>query len=100
MGIENMPASYKLYDGAWPSNALSALNATKAKDACQSKCESFPDCGYTVEFPGNAWCTVLSTEPTCDSLDKGEGDCGSSGVGAHTYKYNMQPATRDKNNDM
>merc|ERR1712226_716759 len=67
---------YKLYDANLAAN-----------EDCRAKCLEFgTSCGYATTWGKGQWCTVLRNDAPCYSLDAGPGQCGSSGVGAFTYK--------------
>merc|ERR1711904_744249 len=72
----SLPIYYKLYD-------------RNAQD-CQAECEKFgSSCGYITTWGQGRWCTVWRDTTPCSTLDAGAGQCGSSGVGAYTYKHTM-----------
>jgi len=80
--VTSLPAVDKMYDGPWPAGS------------CKAKCQSFTNCGYVSEFPGQNWCSVLSRATPCSTLDSKAGDCGSSGVGVQTYRYSVTSASK------
>jgi len=74
-----LPIYYKLFDDNAPD--------------CQAKCEQFgSNCGYITTWGPGQWCTVWRAGTPCYSLDPGPNQCGSSGVGAYTYKH-ISPVT-------
>jgi len=76
-----MPPSKKLYD-----DKLSG-------EGCENKCLEAGG-GYYTEFP-TGWCTVLTFDAECETLDDQPGQCGSTGVGAKTYKFETDPVGPD-----